>query len=264
MLVSSIHGSQNSIPNQHLMTHSIAPVKIHPNNTYPLQLTTNYMPLHIPGSVSNINVPMQLSGSVNSVHLSTPTVTVPIQVTTTNVPGQLTAGETINVPLQIPTPNPGIQISTSALPSLPLLPTSTQPLSSSIVHVHMGTNGRTVTTTMENVPDISITHSNQIIQDASSIQKVKINNSNSAPVHIPNTSNSPIQLQLPNVGTSGPVQLRGTARPMPQMVYIQTPTGLKPVTSSEVISQASSCGNPPQIIVRKPVSIIYKYIINIV
>ncbi|CAH2074757.1 unnamed protein product, partial [Iphiclides podalirius] len=78
--------------------------------------------------------------------------------------------------------------------------------------------------------------------------------SNSTVVQIPNSPNNSLQLALPNSGNPGPVQLRNAPRTVPHVVYIQTPTGLKPVTSTEVISQASTSGNPPQIIVRRPVT----------
>ncbi|XP_041977568.1 lethal(3)malignant brain tumor-like protein 3 isoform X2 [Aricia agestis] len=78
--------------------------------------------------------------------------------------------------------------------------------------------------------------------------------SNSTIVQIPNSSSNSIQLTLPNSGGQGAVHLRGAQRPVPHVVYLQTPTGLKSFTSTDVISQASTSGNPPQIIVRRPVT----------
>lgn len=125
----------------------------------------------------------------------------------------------------------------------------------------MGSNSRP--TNMDGTSDMTVSSSTQLQMPDSSVQ-VKLNNPtsvsqvqmgpNPAVVQIPNSSNNSIQLALPNTGNSGTVQLRGATRTMPHMVYIQTPTGLKPVTSTEVISQASTSGNPPQIIVRRPVS----------
>ncbi|KPJ00201.1 hypothetical protein RR46_02988 [Papilio xuthus] len=258
MIVSSMQAPQSSMPITHnLVTHSIAPVKIHPNNSpYPLQLSTVHVPVQIPGSTSNINVPVQLSAATNSMPLQITPVSLPLQVSgTTNVPVQLPAGETINVPLQLPPVSQNIQIGGQALPPLPLL----QNAHSSIFHVHMGSNARPPNIDVNS--DMSVSSSTQPYLPDSTIQ-VKMNNqtsvgqvvSNSGMVQIPNTSNSSIQLSLPNPGNSGTVQLRGAPRSVPHVVYIQTPTGLKPVTNTEVISQASTSGNPPQIIVRRPVA----------
>ncbi|XP_053625444.1 uncharacterized protein l(3)mbt isoform X2 [Plodia interpunctella] len=262
MIVSSVQAPQSSMPITHnLVTHSIAPMKIHANNAgYPL-LSTVHVPVQIPGSTSNINVPVQLSGPTSTVPLQIAPVSLPIQVSgTTTVPVQLPAGETINVPLQIPA-NQNIQLAGPTLPSMPLLQNPTQPLHSSIIHVHMGSNSRP--TNMDGTSDMTVSSSTQLQMPDSSVQ-VKLNNPtsvsqvqmgpNPAVVQIPNSSNNSIQLALPNTGNSGTVQLRGATRTMPHMVYIQTPTGLKPVTSTEVISQASTSGNPPQIIVRRPMN----------
>ncbi|CAG5011168.1 unnamed protein product [Parnassius apollo] len=264
MIVSSVQAPQSSMPIPHnLVTHSIAPVKIHTNNSpYPLQLSTVHVPVQIPGSTSNINVPVQLSGATSTVPLQIAPVSLPLQVSgTTNVPVQLPAGETINVPLQLPTASQNIQLTGQTLPSMPLLQSPAQPLHSSIIHVHMGSNPRP--TNIEANSDMNVSSSTQLQLPDSSAVQVKMNNStsvsqvqvgaNSAVVQIPNSSNNPIQLALPN-SNSGTVQLRGAPRTVPHVVYIQTPTGLKPVTSTEVISQASTSGNPPQIIVRRPVT----------
>ncbi|KAL4706319.1 hypothetical protein ACJJTC_004928 [Scirpophaga incertulas] len=264
MIVSSVQGPQSSMPITHnLVTHSIAPMKIHANNApYPLQLSTVHVPVQIPGSTSNINVPVQLSGPANSVPLQITPVSLPLQVsTTTNVPVQLPAGETINVPLQIPTANQNIQLAGQTLPSMPLLSTPSQPLHSSIIHVHMGSNARA--TTMDSSTDMNVSSTSQIISESTSVQ-MKISSqtsvsqvqvgTNSTLMHIPNSSNNSIQLALPSNGSAGTVQLRGASRPLPNIVYIQTPNGLKPVTSTDMISQASTSGNPPQIIVRRPVT----------
>lgn len=259
--MSSVQAPQSSMPIAHnLVTHSIAPVKIHANNSpYPLQLSTVHVPVQIPGSTSNINVPVQLSGGASSVPLQIAPVSLPLQVSgTTSVPVQLPAGETINVPLQIPTANQNIQLPT--LPSMPLLQNPNQSLHSSIIHVHMGSNPRP---NIDGSTDMNMSHSTQLLPDsvkmnnATSVSQVQVG-SNSV-VQLPNSSNNSIQLSLPNAANTG-VQLRGAPRTMPHVVYIQTPTGLKPVSSTEVISQASTSGNPPQIIVRRPVSI---FIINV-
>lgn len=258
MIVSSVPAPQSSMPITHnLVTHSIAPVKIHTTTSpYPLQLSTVHVPVQIPGSTSNINVPVQLTGATTSVPLQITPVSLPIQVSgTTSVPVQLPAGDTINVPLQIPANGQNIQLTGPGLPSMPILQNTSQPLHSSIFHVHMGSNQRP---THIDGTELSVSTSSQLLPD-SSVQ-VKMSNpqvqvgSNTNVVQIPNTSNNSIQLTLPSSGSAGTVQLRGAGRS--HVVYIQTPTGLKPVTSTEVISQASTSGNPPQIIVRRPVSII--------
>ncbi|RVE43326.1 hypothetical protein evm_012030 [Chilo suppressalis] len=272
MIVSSVHAPQSSIPITHnLVTHSIAPVKIHTNNSpYPLQLSTVHVPVQIPGSNSNINVPVQLSGATSSVPLQIAPVSLPLQVSgSTSVPVQLSAGDTINVPLQIPG-NQNIQLTGPTLPSMPLLQNPAQPLHSSIIHVHMGSNPRT--TSMDNGSDMTVSSTTQMqLPDSSGVQ-MKLNNptsvsqvqvgTNSNVMQIPSSSNNSIQLALPNNGNSGTVQLRGSTRTVPHMVYIQTPNGLKPVTSTEVISQASTSGNPPQIIVRRPVTSSSNYLIS--
>ncbi|CAG9783460.1 unnamed protein product [Diatraea saccharalis] len=272
MIVSSVHAPQSSMPITHnLVTHSIAPVKIHTNNSpYPLQLSTVHVPVQIPGSTSNINVPVQLSGATSSVPLQIAPVSLPLQVSgSTSVPVQLSAGDTINVPLQIPA-SQNIQLTGPTLPSMPLLQNPSQPLHSSIIHVHMGSNPRT--TNMDGGSDMTVSSTSQIqLPDSSGVQ-MKLNNATSVPqvqvgtnstvMQIPSSSNNPIQLALPNNGSASTVQLRGAARPVPHMVYIQTPNGLKPVTSTEVISQASTSGNPPQIIVRRPVTSSSNYLIS--
>lgn len=248
MIVTSVQAPQSSMPIAHnLVTHSIAPVKIHTNSSpYPLQLSTVHVPVQIPGSTSNINVPVQLSGPTNTVPLQITPVSLPLQVSgTTSVPVQLPAGETINVPLQIPAASQNIQLTAPALPSMPIIQSTTQTLHNSIIHVHMGSNART--TNLDGTTDMSISNSSQLQLTDTSVQ-VKINSStsvsqvatNSAVVQIPSSSNNSIQL-------------RGAPRTVPHVVYIQTHGGLKPVTSTEMISQASSSGNPPQIIVRRPV-----------
>lgn len=267
MIVSSVQAPQSSMPLTHnLVTHSIAPVKLHPNNSpYPLQLSTVHVPVQIPGSTSNINIPVQLTGATSSVplHLGTPSVSLPLQVSgTTSVPVHLPAGETLSVPLQFSGTGQNIQLTGSALPSMPILHNTSQSLHSSIIHVHMGSNPRA--TNLDGSSEMNVTGSSQLqLTDASGVQ-VKMNNpvsasqvqmaSNSTLMQIPNVTNNSIQLTLPSSGNPNTVQLRGAQRPVPHVVYIQTSTGLKPVTSSEVISQASSSGNPPQIIVRRPVS----------
>ncbi|KAM3961851.1 lethal (3) malignant brain tumor [Aphomia sociella] len=265
MIVSSVQAPQSSMPITHnLVTHSIAPMKIHTNNSpYPLQLSTVHVPVQIPGSTSNINVPVQLSGPTSTVPLQIAPVSLPLQVSgTTSVPVQLPAGETINVPLQIPAASQNIQLTGPALPSMPILQNANQSLHNSIIHVHMGSNPRP--TNIDGTSDLTVSSSSQLQMPDSSGVQVKINNptsvsqvhvgTNPAVVQIPNTTNNSIQLALPNTGNSGTVQLRGATRTVPHMVYIQTPTGLKAVTSTEVISQASTSGNPPQIIVRRPVT----------
>lgn len=257
MIMSSVQAPQSSMPITHnLVTHSIAPVKIHANNSpYPLQLSTVHVPVQIPGSTSNINVPVQLSSGTSSVPLQIAPVSLPLQVSgTTSVPVQLPAGDTINVPLQIPNANQNIQLPT--LPSMPLLQNPNQSLHSSIIHVHMGSNPRP---NIDGSTDMNMSNSTQHLPDSvkmnnpTSVSQVQVG-SNSAVVQLPNSSNNSIQLSLPNSANTG-VQLRGGPRTMPHVVYIQTPTGLKPVSSTDVISQASTSGNPPQIIVRRPVSI---------
>ncbi|VVC98594.1 unnamed protein product, partial [Leptidea sinapis] len=260
MIVSSVQAPQSSMSITHnLVTHPIAPVKIHPNNSpyQHMQLSTVHVPVQIPGSTSNINVPVQLSSGTSSVPLQLAPCSLPLQVSgTTTVPVQLPAGETINVPLQIPG-NQNIQLTGPSLPSMPILQNTAQSLHNSIIHLHMGSNTRQAT--IDGTQDISI--GNQQLQLQDSGMQVKMNStpvsqgqmaSNSTIVQIPNSSNSSIQL-LPTAVNTGAVQLRGTARTVPHVVYIQTPTGLKPVANTEVISQASTSGNPPQIIVRRPV-----------
>lgn len=260
MIVSSVQGPQSSMPITHnLVTHSIAPVKIHANNSpYPLQLSTVHVPVQIPGSTSNINVPVQLSGATSGVPLQIAPVSLPLQVSgTTSIPVQLPAGETINVPLQIPSGNQNIQLPT--LPSMPLLQNPTQPLHNSIFHVHMGSNPRP--TNIDGSVDMNMSNSAQLqltdtvkMSNPTSMSQVQVG-PNASVMQIPNSSNNPIQLTLPNTGNTGGVQLRGAPRTMPSVLYIQTQGGLKAMSSAEVISQASTSGNPPQIIVRRPVSI---------
>ncbi|XP_048479509.1 uncharacterized protein LOC105396511 [Plutella xylostella] len=257
MIVSSVQAPQSSLPITHnLVTHSIAPVKIHTNNSgYPLHLSTVHVPVQIPGSASNINVPVQLSGAPGSVplHLGGPSVSVPLQVSgTTSVPVQLSGGDTISVPLQIPS-SQSIHLTGPGLPSMPILQNANQQLHSSIIHVHMGSNPRT---TNLDGSEMNSSNSHLHITDSNGVPVKMTNQSSVGPmqVQIPNSSNNSIQLTLPNSGNSGAVQLRGAPRSVPHVVYIQTPSGLKPVTSTEVISQASSSGNPPQIIVRRPVT----------
>lgn len=248
MIVSSMQASQSSLPITHnLVTHSIAPVKIHSNNSpYPLQLSTVHVPVQIPGSTSNINVPVQISGPTNTVPLQIAPVSLPLQVSgTTSVPVQLPAGETINVPLQIPTASQNIQLPT--LPSMPVLHNHNQPLHSSIIHLHMGSNPRA--TNMDGNSDMSVSSSSQLQMPDTSISQVKVNSSLSQ-VQVGH-SNTMIQMQ--NAANHN-IHIRAPPRPVPHVVYIQTPTGLKPVTSTDVITQASTSGNPPQIIVRRPVS----------
>ncbi|KAJ2952448.1 hypothetical protein O0L34_g6755 [Tuta absoluta] len=262
MIVTSMAAPPSSVPLTHnLVTHSLAPVKIHTNNSpYPLQLSTVHVPVQIPGSTSNINVPVQISGPANSVPLQITPVSMPLQVSgTTSVPVQLPAGETINVPLQLPAGSQNIQLTG---PSMPLLQNTNQPMSS-IFHVHLGSNRQT---NMDGSSDMNVSSSSQITLTDSSGMPLKMSTptsmaqvqlaSSPAMVQIPNSAGNSIQLAIPSSGNGGPttVQLRGTQRAMPHVVYIQTPTGLKPVTSTEVISQASSSGNPPQIIVRRPIT----------
>ncbi|XP_063359959.1 uncharacterized protein LOC134649174 [Cydia amplana] len=252
MIVSSVGSGQGSLPLQHgLMTHSLAPVKLHPNPTpYPLQLSTVHVPVQIPGTSANINVPVQLSGPSSSVPLQIAPVSLPIQVSgTTSVPVQLPAGDTINVPLQIPGASQNIQLGAPGMQSMPILQSSSQPMSS-IIHVHMGSNPRS--NSMDNGSDMTVTSSSQL-QAVTSGAQVQMGN-NSTVMQIPSSVNNSIQLALPNSVGSGTVQLRGATRNVPHVVYIQTPQGLKPVTSTDVISQASTSGNPPQIIVRRPVT----------
>ncbi|XP_034840024.1 uncharacterized protein l(3)mbt [Maniola hyperantus] len=261
MIVSSVQAPQSSMALSHnLVTHSLAPMKIHTGTSpYPLQLSTVHVPVQIPGSTSNINVPVQLSGATSSMPLQIAPVSLPLQVSaTTNIPVQMPAGDTINVPLQIPN-SQNIQLTGPTLPSMPLLQ-NPQPLHSSIIHVHMGSNR---STNFDGSTDLNVATSTPLQLSDSGLQ-VKMNNpssvaqmqvgSNSTVMQIPNSSNNSIQLTLPNTGGAGAIQLRGAPRTVPHVVYIQTPTGLKPVTSTEVISQASTSGNPPQIIVRRPVT----------
>lgn len=251
MIVSSMQASQSSLPITHnLVTHSIAPVKIHANNSpYPLQLSTVHVPVQIPGSTSNINVPVQLSGPTNTVPLQIAPVSLPLQVSgTTSVPVQLPAGETINVPLQIPTGNQNIQLTGPGLPSMPVLQNPNQSIHSSIIHVHMGSNARA--TNMDGSSDMSVSSSSQLqVSDNTGVQ-VKVNN----PLPQVQVGHNNAVIQVQNASNPNSIQLRGAPRPVPHVVYIQTPTGLKPVTSTDVITQASTSGNPPQIIVRRPVS----------
>lgn len=248
MIVSSMQASQSSLPITHnLLTHSIAPVKLHPNNSpYPLQLSTVHVPVQIPGSTSNINVPVQLSGPTNTVPLQITPSSLPLQVPgTTSVPVQLPAGDTINVPLQIPAANPNLQLPN--LPSMPMIQNSNQSLHSSIIHVHMGSNPRT---SMDGSSDMLVSSSSQLQMPDTSGSQGKVNNS--LPQVQVGHNNTVIQMQ--NSSNPNSIQIRGGHRPVPHVVYIQTPTGLKPVTSTDVITQASTSGNPPQIIVRRPVS----------
>lgn len=250
MIVSSMQAPQSSMPLTHnLVTHSLAPVKIHTNNSpYPLQLSTVHVPVQIPGSTSNINVPVQLSTTSSTVPLQIGPTGLPIQVSgTTNVPVQLPAGETINVPLQLPTGSQNIQLTGSTLPSMPLLQNN-QSIQSSIIHVHMGSNQRQ--SNMDSGTDLTVTASSQVQMPDSTAVQVKMNTTTGSQVHI---APNPGIVQIPNT-TNSSIQLRNSARPMPHVVYIQTPNGLKPVTSTDMISQASTSGNPPQIIVRRPVS----------
>ncbi|XP_026742466.1 uncharacterized protein LOC113504407 isoform X2 [Trichoplusia ni] len=248
MIVSSMQASQSSLPITHnLLTHSIAPVKLHPNNSpYPLQLSTVHVPVQIPGSTSNINVPVQLSGPTNTVPLQITPSSLPLQVPgTTSVPVQLPAGDTINVPLQIPAANPNLQLPN--LPSMPMIQNSNQSLHSSIIHVHMGSNPRT---SMDGSSDMLVSSSSQLQMPDTSGSQGKVNNS--LPQVQVGHNNTVIQMQ--NSSNPNSIQIRGGHRPVPHVVYIQTPTGLKPVTSTDVITQASTSGNPPQIIVRRPVT----------
>lgn len=246
MIVSSMQASQSSLPITHnLVTHSIAPVKIHTNNSpYPLQLSTVHVPVQIPGSNSNISVPVQLSGPTNTVPLQIAPVSLPIQVSgTTSVPVQLSAGETINVPLQIPATGQNIQLTGSALPSMPVLQNPNPSLHSSIFHVHMGSNPRPPN--MDTSTDMSVSSSSQLqVTDNSGVQ-VKVN----TPLPQVQVGHNNAVIQVQNTSNPNSIQLRGAPRPVPHVVYIQTPTGLKPVTSTDVITQASTSGNPPQIIV---------------
>lgn len=266
MIVSSVQPSQSSMPITHnIVTHSIAPVKIHTNSSpYPLQLSTVHVPVQIPGSNSNINVPVHLSGATNSVPLqiATTSVSLPLQMSgTTSVPVHLPAGETLSVPIQLSSTGQNIQLTGPGLPSMPMLHNTPQSLHSSIIHVHMGSNPRA--TNMDSSSDMNLSGASLHLTDASGVQ-VKMNNpatasqvqvaANSTVMQIPNVSNNSIQLTLPSSGNANTVQLRGAQRSVPHVVYIQTSTGLKPVTSTEVITQSSSSGNPPQIIVRRPVS----------
>lgn len=252
MIVSSVQAPQSSVSITHnLVTHSIAPVKIHTNNPFPIHLSTVHVPVQIPGSTSNINVPVQISAPASSVpfSLGASTGNYPVASGTTSVPVQLPPGETISVPLQLPVSSHNIQLASAPLPSMPLLHTPPQQLHSSIIHLHMASQPR---------PDTNSDCNTQMHNSNSQLL------SSNSVVQIPNSSNNAIQLTLPNTMNSGTVQLRGAPRTVPHMVYIQTPTGLKPVTSSDMISQASTSGNPPQIIVRRPVSLFfyYKYIKN--
>lgn len=251
MIVSSMQASQSSLPITHnLVTHSIAPVKIHSGNSpYPLQLSTVHVPVQIPGSNSNINVPVQISGPANTVPLQITPVSLPLQVSgTTSVPVQLPAGETINVPLQIPAANQNIQLPT--LPSMPVLSNHNQSLHSSIIQVHMSSNQRSGSIDCNS--DMTVSSSSHLQMSDTSISQVKVNN----PLpQVHQVAHNNAMLQMQNAANS--IQIRGAPRQVPHVphvVYIQTPTGLKPVTSNDVITQASTSGNPPQIIVRRPVS----------
>lgn len=250
MIVSSMQAPQNSMSITHnLVTQSLTPVKIHTNNSpYPLQLSTVHVPVQIPGSTSNINVPVQLSGPSNTVPLQIAPVSLPLQVSgTTSVPVQLPAGDTINVPLQLPGGSQNIHLTGPGMQSMPMLQNTSQPLSS-IIHVHMGSNTRP--SNLDGSTELSVSNTQQLqISDAS----VQMKMNSSTPVSQVQMGPSPTVVQIPN-SSNNSIQLRGAGRAVPHMVYIQTPTGLKPVTSTEVISQASTSGNPPQIIVRRPVS----------
>ncbi|XP_026742468.1 uncharacterized protein LOC113504407 isoform X4 [Trichoplusia ni] len=237
MIVSSMQASQSSLPITHnLLTHSIAPVKLHPNNSpYPLQLSTVHVPVQIPGSTSNINVPVQLSGPTNTVPLQITPSSLPLQVPgTTSVPVQLPAGDTINVPLQIPAANPNLQLPN--LPSMPMIQNSNQSLHSSIIHVHMGSNPRT---SMDGSSDMLVSSSSQLQMPDTSGSQGKVNNS--LPQVQVGHNNTVIQMQ--NSSNPNSIQIRGGHRPVPHVVYIQTPTGLKPVTSTDVITQVTSNSN---------------------
>lgn len=249
MIVSSIQ-PPNSVSIAHNFTQSLTNVKIHPNNqSYPLHLPTVHVPVQIPGSTSNINVPVQLSGATSTVPLQMTPVSLPLQVSgTANVPMQLSAGDTINVPLQIPN-SQSIQLAAQTLPSMPLLHTTNQSLHNSIIHLHMGSNGRA--TNLDGLSDLSISNSSQLHMTDSSGVQIKMNNS--TPVSHVQVGNNQTVVQIPS-SSNNSIQMRGSARPVPHVVYIQTPSGLKPVNSTEVITQASTSGNPPQIIVRRPVS----------
>lgn len=233
----------------HNFTQALTPVKIHANNhPYPLHLSTVHVPVQIPGSTSNINVPVQLSGPSSSVPLQMAPVSLPLQVSgsTTSVPVQLSAGDTIN--LQIPN-SQNIQLSGQTLPSMPILHGPNQSLHSSIIHLHMGSNARP--TNLDGLSELSLSNSSQLHMTDSAGVQIKM--SNSTPVSQVQVGNNQTVVQIPSSANNS-IQMRGTGRPVPHVVYIQTPSGLKPVTSTEVISQASTSGNPPQIIVRRPVS----------
>ncbi|KOB64320.1 putative L, partial [Operophtera brumata] len=248
MLVSSIQAPQNSMSIAHNYTQTLTPVKIHPNNhPYPL-LSTVHVPVQIPGSTSNINVPVQLSGPTSTVPLQIAPVSLPLQVSgNTSVPVQLSAGDTINVPIQISN-SQNIQLAGQTLPSMPLLHSTNQPIHSSIIHLHMASNSRP--TNLDGLSELSLSNSSQLHMPDSSGVQIKMN---TAPVSQVQVGNNQTVVQIPS-STNNTIQMRGTGRSVPHVVYIQTPSGLKPVTSTEVISQASTSGNPPQIIVRRPVT----------
>lgn len=250
MLVSSMQAPQNSMSIAHNYTQSLTPVKIHPNNhPYPLHLSTVHVPVQIPGSTSNINVPVQLSGPTSTVPLQIAPVSLPLQISgNTSVPVHLSTGNTINVPLQISN-SQSIQLAGQTLPSMPLLHSTNQSLHSSIIHLHMGSNVRS--TNLDSLSELSMSNSSQLHMTDSSGVQIKMNNS--TPVSQVQVGNNQTVVQIPS-STNNSIQMRGAGRSVPHVVYIQTPSGLKPVTSTEVISQASTSGNPPQIIVRRPVS----------
>lgn len=281
MLVTSMQQPQNSMAISHnLMSHTIAPMKIHSNNSgYPLQLhlagpsgtmptATVNVPVQLPGTGSNINMPVQISASSNTVpiQLAGPTVSLPLQVPgpTTNVPVQLPAGGTINVPLQLPATNPSIQLSSSAVP-LHLSNNSNQTgLHSSIIHVHMSNAQGRQDVNIDPISSMKTSTQSPIADNSGTVHMKLPNLSNNInPVHmpsnqvhlqIPNSTQSSIQVQIPTSTSSHPGQVRSNPRGVPHVVYIHTPSGLKQVPSTEVINNANSSGNPPQIIVRRPVA----------
>lgn len=236
--MSSIQTSQQTNPQ--ILTHSIAPVKIHSNTSYPLQLSTVQMPMHIPVPAP-ISMPMRLTGSANSVPLQITTsgMTIPMQVSSSM---QLPPSE-LNVPLQMPVTSQNIQLNTLAQ-SMPLN-LNTQALQSSLVQ--LCSNGQS---TLDAGMDMNISTQPEMNGE---MPKIKLGNTDTTIQAVPVSKS--IQIQVPSVVKSNPLPIKNSVRSTAShVVYIQTPTGLKPVSSSEVINQASTSRNPPQIIVRKPVT----------
>lgn len=235
---------------QHIMKEG-KNTNIHPG--YPLQLNFPVNPnlgsvASLNAPVSSTHLPIQLSGSQSLQIISTPS----------NVPVQLPSGGTISVPLHLGQPSGNIQLA----PSMPLLSgSSSQPgLHGPVLQFNMGgpqNSNRMLAQGVQNTDKV-LEYQN-IIQEHNPVQ-IKLQGVNgpvtsALQLQMQNSSLGPLShMQVPT--STNNIQVRGPTRPMPHVVYIQTPSGLKPVTSAEITNTSSSL-NPQQIIVRRPVSDIY-------